>query len=1097
MATEPHKLRFVRCPRCYQLLVEYPSIPVYKCGGCGTVLRAKNRAVPVAQAASESEEQTSFPSRLKGSPQNNKLADSGEQKIIEQPHEAAADGTISSSINNTNSCEGTIQERTMPVAESVTHADHHQEDTCSLVDGNIQNPEVTTKGIHDRDTSSSILIEKVENLDKSEDANGGNFGPSEVSTLYEKTEVVQREEKMHTYEDMHVESHEALIEELERSLSFSSDDEDFSDEVENSGLSDALRHQMGSRRFMLGGKMNDASRNDPHGRLIEELEMSFSDAEEPMEQHAAVADRVHRNEHDKHPQTLGAENSQPSEENISSSDYGHLKSAQNLNQENRLTDNANKGKEDIEDDNNSANYVHGNGHIVVADEDITERFHEEEHNKDWESLDTDSAHPCERSASSVDDGSVKQSFQPNDLTADCTQENKEGCMDDDNMTNYVHVTENLVFSDEDIAEIVHGNEGLTVGHTRENEESHMEDDNTANYVHGNENAAVADEQIVEGVDKNEHGKDLESLEAEHAHPCKGSISSVDGNTKFKQNFQPNDLAADGTQEKEEGCMEDDNVTNYVHGIEKLVFSDEDIAERVHGNEELALAADYTGKIEESHMEDDSTVKCIHGNENAAVADEHISEGVDKNEHGKNLKSLEAESAHQFEGVISSFNTRHIKSEQSFQQNELIADDTEEKEEGDKKDGDTTNFVLEDSASVASFSSLSNKRNQYKLPGFNKNKEEMPYRCRASQLRQGLSLDSEDFKSIRNFIKLQVGGTSSSLSSGSPSQGELVHKTSDKYSNIVRHERLKKMDELRDQLSRLSSQKSLEKRYQKRGLKYQQQSNNYDVEQHSQSIDADSIPNSCALESYYGHGRPPRYQTPNPFSPTHRYTHCNLGHAQTRIPHNYDTWEFSSYYQSSYAESTILDHESLMSSFKEQKRMVRKHILRPLSGASPFTICNSCFNLVQMPSDIYISKAKIGKMQCGKCSKVLALSFAAVDNADAKINVAVAQQPYNPDDSIVDKNEDIAAYYAECLTGNPVCKNEEYGASFTRSLSTQAGSSLAATQSGKKVSDSALHRLMGYDSASQLLHHSRVFEDGYDSFESMVPVSSRVSRRKNT
>jgi len=38
--------------------------------------------------------------------------------------------------------------------------------------------------------------------------------------------------------------------------------------------------------------------------------------------------------------------------------------------------------------------------------------------------------------------------------------------------------------------------------------------------------------------------------------------------------------------------------------------------------------------------------------------------------------------------------------------------------------------------------------------------------------------------------------------------------------------------------------------------------------------------------------------------------------------------------------------------------------------------------------------------------------------------------------------------------------------------------------------------MGYDSASQLLRHSRVFDDGYESFESMVPVSARVSRRKN-
>jgi len=401
-----------------------------------------------------------------------------------------------------------------------------------------------------------------------------------------------------------------------------------------------------------------------------------------------------------------------------------------------------------------------------------------------------------------------------------------------------------------------------------------------------------------------------------------------------------------------------------------------------------------------------------------------------------------------------------------------------------------------SATVARISSWSYKRTQNKVPSFNKNKEDISYGYKASQLRQGLSLDSEDFKSIQNFSESQIDGTSSSRSSGSPNHGVLVHRTSTKFNNIVRHERLKKMDELRDQLSRLSSEKISEKSYQKRDPEYQQQSNSCEIEQHLPSVDGDSIRSSRALESCYGHGRPPRYQPSNSFSPTHTYPHYHFGQAQARIPHNYDPWEFNSYYQSSYAESTILDYESLRSSYKEHKRVVRKHILRPLSCASPYTICNSCFNLVQMPSDIYVSKAKIGKMQCGKCSKVLAVSFPSVPQAHAKISMDVAQQSYNPDCTIP-TNEDITSYYAECLTGGPVSTSEDYGASYTRSLPTQAGSSsLAATQSSKKVSDSALHRLMGYDSASQLLRHSRVFDDGYESFESMVPVSARVSRRKN-
>ncbi|KAL6642014.1 hypothetical protein ACP70R_020195 [Stipagrostis hirtigluma subsp. patula] len=986
---EAHKLRFVRCPRCLQLLVEYPSIPVYQCGACGSVLRAKNRVLPVAQSGSESDEHNSFLSSLKGCPQNNKLICPDEPKMVsssDRPIEDVSDGNISSTIEHMKSDESTIQERTMSVAESVTPAEHQNVEACSLMDGNVQNPGVTVKDIHGKGTganSGSILIEKVENLDTSEDADGcklDNVDLSEVSTLYEKTVVVQREERLHTCEGMHVESHEALIEELERSLSFSSDDEDFSDEAENSGLSDALRHQMGSRRFMVGGKMNDASRSDPHGRLIEELEMSFSDVEEPMEHTAAAADRDHVNEHDKNQQNLGAESVHPCEESISSFDNVHLESEQTFHHENRLIVNGNQGKVDIAD-SSTAKYVHENEHIVVANEDIPKTLQEKEHSMDWQSMDLESAHPCEGSVSLVDDGNIefKQSFQSNDLTADGNQENKEGCMEDDSIANYAHENENLVFFDENAADRVHRNEGLTSDGIEENEGSHMEDDNKANYVHVNENVALVDEDITEKVDE-EHDMDQQSVEAEKTNLCEVSISSFNaGDIKSKQSFQNSKITAGSTKEKEKDSMEASSTTNCV---------------------------------QEDGMES----------------------------------------------------------------------------------GNTTNCFEVDSAAVASFPSLPNKRTRCKLSSFNKNKEEMPCRYRASQLRQGLSLDSEDFKSIQNIIEAQKDGASSSLSSGSPIQGDLSYSMSNKFNNVVRFERLKKMDELRDQLSRLSIQKRSEKNYQKRGLEYQQQPSSYDVEQHLQSVDADSIPSSCALESYYGYGRPPRYHPSSSFSPSHTYTQYHFGHAQAHIPHSYDVWEFDSYYQSSYTDSTILDHESLKPSYKEQRRAVRKHILRPLSGGSPFTICNSCFNLVQTPSDIYISKAKIGKMQCGQCSKVLVLSFPAVDRAEANISKDAAHLSNKPGGAIIAKNEDATSHSAEYIRG-PVSVNEEYGASFTRSFSTRAESSLAATQSGKKVSDSALHRLMGYDSASQLLRDSRVFEDGYDSFESMVPVSSRVSRRK--
>jgi hypothetical protein len=79
---------------------------------------------------------------------------------------------------------------------------------------------------------------------------------------------------------------------------------------------------------------------------------------------------------------------------------------------------------------------------------------------------------------------------------------------------------------------------------RVGEDGCTEDDNTTNYVHDNENIA------------------------EKVHMLE-------------------DIKTNGTQEMEEGFKEDINLTNCIHVRDILVFADEDIAERAHGNEETA------------------------------------------------------------------------------------------------------------------------------------------------------------------------------------------------------------------------------------------------------------------------------------------------------------------------------------------------------------------------------------------------------------------------------------------------------------------------------------------------------------------------------
>jgi len=39
MASTIPGIRLVRCPNCRKILTEFAEVPVYKCGGCGIVLR--------------------------------------------------------------------------------------------------------------------------------------------------------------------------------------------------------------------------------------------------------------------------------------------------------------------------------------------------------------------------------------------------------------------------------------------------------------------------------------------------------------------------------------------------------------------------------------------------------------------------------------------------------------------------------------------------------------------------------------------------------------------------------------------------------------------------------------------------------------------------------------------------------------------------------------------------------------------------------------------------------------------------------------------------------------------------------------------------
>nr|XP_010326888.1 uncharacterized protein LOC104649423 isoform X2 [Solanum lycopersicum] len=56
--SEQAKVRLVRCPKCENLLPELTDYSVYQCGGCGAVLRAKNKNEELNKFVEKSEEET-------------------------------------------------------------------------------------------------------------------------------------------------------------------------------------------------------------------------------------------------------------------------------------------------------------------------------------------------------------------------------------------------------------------------------------------------------------------------------------------------------------------------------------------------------------------------------------------------------------------------------------------------------------------------------------------------------------------------------------------------------------------------------------------------------------------------------------------------------------------------------------------------------------------------------------------------------------------------------------------------------------------------------------------------------------------------------
>ncbi|KAM7494697.1 hypothetical protein LguiB_029306 [Lonicera macranthoides] len=141
------KVRLVICPRCTKLLPEMAEVPLYKCGGCGTVLKAKVRKNDTKDTEPHLHEtnptQESGPKHVLESQlhEKNPTQESG-QKDVSEPHLHEADPVQESEPEHVTGDKGTSslnQQITVPSSnESVSEKSSEERDRCEIGDQNRQ-----------------------------------------------------------------------------------------------------------------------------------------------------------------------------------------------------------------------------------------------------------------------------------------------------------------------------------------------------------------------------------------------------------------------------------------------------------------------------------------------------------------------------------------------------------------------------------------------------------------------------------------------------------------------------------------------------------------------------------------------------------------------------------------------------------------------------------------------------------------------------------------------------------------------------------------------------------------------------------------------
>lgn len=126
----------------------------------------------------------------------------------------------------------------------------------------------------------------------------------------------------------------------------------------------------------------------------------------------------------------------------------------------------------------------------------------------------------------------------------------------------------------------------------------------------------------------------------------------------------------------------------------------------------------------------------------------------------------------------------------------------------------------------------------------------------------------------------------------------------------------------------------------------------------------------------------------------------------------------------------MDHDIQKMYYWDRRHPVRRHC-RPIAGGAPFIICYNCLKLLQVPVDFLLSQRRFHQLQCGACSEVLKFSLQNRTHITPYNPNSVVPPPTEVDDysdATSRRNFASESHANDCLQGDPASYSEDYGVS---------------------------------------------------------------------